>query len=109
MLALFSGCALSQQQEVERGARAAQQVGVQLPLVHHAAGTQYVTAPGRRLGGMTDSRGLTWTFSVVDSRAVNAFGIPGGWIYIIRGLNARTVNESELAGVIAHGIGHVTR
>lgn len=109
LLALFSGCAMSQQQEVELGARSAEQVGAQLPLVRDAAVTQYVTALGRRLAGVTDARGLTWTFTVVDSREVNAFAIPGGWIYINRGLIERTVNESELAGVIAHEIGHVTR
>lgn len=109
LLALFAGCAMSQQQEVELGASSAQQLGAQLPLVRDAAITQYVTALGRRLAAVTDSRGLKWTFTVVDSREVNAFAIPGGWIYINRGLVERTVNESELAGVIAHEIGHVTR
>lgn len=105
----LGACTISQQQEVELGASSAAQVSKELPLVHDAAVTQYITALGRQLAAATDTRGLTWTFTVVDTKEVNAFALPGGWIYVNRGLIERAENMSELAGVLAHEIGHVTR
>ena len=58
--------------------------------------------------GRTDTRNLAWTFTVVDSKEVNAFALPGGWVYVNRGLIERATNMSELAGVLGHEIGHVT-
>jgi len=105
----LSACAISQQQEVELGASTAAQVAAQLPLIRDAAVVNYITALGSQLARATDARGLAWTFTVVDSREVNAFAVPGGWIYVNRGLIERANNLSELAGVLAHEIGHVTR
>lgn len=105
----IGGCAVSQQQEVELGASSAAQVSKELPLVHDAAVTRYITALGGQLAAATDTRGLTWTFTVVDTKEVNAFALPGGWIYVNRGLVERAGTMSELAGVLAHEIGHVTR
>ena len=102
-------CAISQQQEVALGASSAAQVSRELPLVHDALVTQYITTLGRQLAAATDTRGLTWTFTVVDTKEVNAFALPGGWIYVNRGLIERAGTMSELAGVLAHEIGHVTR
>ena len=105
----LGACAISQQQEVELGASSAAQASKELPLVHDPAVTRYITALGRQLAEATDTRGLTWTFTVVDTKEVNAFALPGGWIYVNRGLIERTSSMSELAGVLAHEIGHVTR
>jgi len=102
-------CAISQQQEVALGASSAAQVSRELPLVHDALVTQYITTLGRQLAAATDTRGLTWTFTVVDTKEVNAFALPGGWIYVNRGLIERAGTMTELAGVLAHEIGHVTR
>lgn len=107
-LALAS-CGVSQQQEVELGASTAAQVSAQLPLIRDAAVVNYINSLGTQLAQVTDSRNLAWTFTVVDSKEVNAFALPGGWIYVNRGLIERTANVSELAGVLAHEIGHVTR
>lgn len=104
-----TGCGVTQQQEVELGAGAAQQVSTELPLIRDAAVVNYITSLGNQLASVTDTRGLTWHFSVVDSREVNAFAIPGGWIYVNRGLIERATTMSELAGVLGHEIGHVTR
>lgn len=110
MLAVFAvACAVSQRQEVELGASTATQVAAQLPMVHDAAVVSYITALGTQLANATDSRDLDWHFAVVDSREVNAFAVPGGWIYVNRGLIERATNMSELAGVLGHEIGHVTR
>jgi len=109
LLVVAAGCAISQQQEVELGASSARQVSAQLPLLRDATAAHYLTTLGNRLARVTDGRGLAWTFTIVDSREVNAFALPGGWVYVNRGRIERAATESELAGVIAHEIGHVTR
>lgn len=106
--AVLMSCAISQQQEVELGATTAAQVSAQLPLVKDAAVVSYINTLGTQLATTTDKRDLDWTFTVVDSKEVNAFALPGGWIYVNRGLIERATDMSELAGVIAHEIGHVT-
>jgi predicted Zn-dependent protease len=102
-------CAISQQQEVELGANYATQIDTQLPLIRDSRVNTYVSALGNQLAAVTDSRGLTWHFAVVDSKEVNAFAVPGGWVYVNRGLIARAPTMDELAGVLGHEIGHVTR
>lgn len=109
LLAALAACAVSQQQEVELGASTAAQIDTTLPLIHDGAVTSYINSLGNQLARATDTRGLTWHFTVVDSREVNAFALPGGWIYVNRGLIERAQNMSEVAGVIGHEIGHVTR
>ncbi len=102
-------CAISQQQEVQLGATYATQIDTQLPLIRDTRVVGYVTALGNQLAAVTDTRGLTWHFAVVDSKEVNAFAVPGGWVYVNRGLIARAATMNELAGVLGHEIGHVTR
>ena len=106
---LLASCGISQQQEVELGASTAAEVSAQLPLIRDAAVVNYITTLGNQLAAVTDSRGLAWHFTVVDSKEVNAFAVPGGWVYVNRGLIERATNMSELAGVLAHEIGHITR
>mgnify|MGYP000564592803 CR=1 FL=1 len=106
---LLGACAVSQQQEVAMGASSAAQVSAQLPLIRDAAVTSYIRSLGAQLANATDDRSLVWTFSVVDSKEVNAFALPGGWVYVNRGLIERATEMSQLAGVMAHEIGHVTR
>jgi predicted Zn-dependent protease len=102
------GCAVSKQQEVNLGAQTAEQVQAQLPLMDDPAVVRYINDLGNRLASVTDTRNLTWHFTVVDTKEVNAFAVPGGWVYVNRGLIERTTNMSELAGVLGHEIGHVT-
>ena len=68
----------------------------------------YVQALGNRLAAASELPEIGWTFTVLNSDEVNAFAIPGGFAYVTRGLMALAENEAELAGVIAHEIGHVT-
>ena len=103
-----TACAISQQQEVEIGARYATQIDTQLPLIRDPQVVSYVTALGNSLAAVSDSRGLTWHFAVVDSKEVNAFAVPGGWVYVNRGLIARASTMDQLAGVLGHEIGHIT-
>ena len=70
--------------------------------------TTYVQALGNRLAAASELPEIGWTFTVLNSDQVNAFAIPGGFAYVTRGLMALAENEAELAGVIAHEIGHIT-
>lgn len=105
-----AGCAsVSQQQEVEMGAQAAQQVNTQLPMLNDAQVNAYVDQLGRRIAQTTSRSDLEWHFAVVNTEVVNAFALPGGFIYVNRGIISRADNESELAGVLGHEIEHVVR
>jgi beta-barrel assembly-enhancing protease len=107
-LAVSSGCAtVSTQQEVALGADYSRQINRQLPLINDASTVNYINTLGRRIAAANDPRGLRYTFYVVNSDQINAFAVPGGYIYINRGVIERSANESELAGVLAHEIGHV--
>ena len=69
---------------------------------------RYVSGIGDRVAGVSHRPALPWTFTVVDVPAVNAFALPGGYIYVTRGLLAHLSDESELAGVLGHEVAHVT-
>ena len=104
----LGACAVSQQQEVEMGQQYSQQIDQQLPLVTDPELNRYINVLGDSIAMLADSRELTWTFRIVDSKQVNAFAVPGGFIYINRGLIERAQNMSQVAGVLGHEIGHVT-
>lgn len=106
--ALVSGCAVSTQQEVEMGAGYAQQINKELPLIQDAELNRYINVLGDSIARIADSRNLDWQFFIVDSKDVNAFAVPGGFIYINRGLIERAQNLSQVAGVLGHEVGHVT-
>lgn len=99
---------VSTQQEVQLGTDYAAQINAELPIVQDPAIAQYVTLLGDSIARLADDRGLTWHFYVVDSPEVNAFAVPGGYIYINRGLIERAQTLSQVAGVLGHEIGHVT-
>lgn len=69
---------------------------------------RYVSGVGERIAAVSHRPTLPWTFTVVDSPVVNAFALPGGYVYVTRGLLAHLGDESELAGVLGHEVGHVT-
>jgi beta-barrel assembly-enhancing protease len=79
------------------------------PLVPDPALQRYVNHVGRWLAAQTERPDLPWQFGVLDSPNVNAFAVPGGTIFITRGLLERMRNEAELAGVLGHEIVHVLR
>ncbi len=106
--AIAAACAISQQQEVQLGTNYAAQIDTQLPIIRDAQINAYVTSLGNSLAAVTDTRGLAWHFAIVDTKEVNAFAVPGGWVYVNRGLVARARTMDQLAGVMAHEIGHVT-
>ena len=101
------GCSVSQDQEVDLGRRNAEQVDAQMPLVHDQIASNYVQALGASIARNTARSDLEWRFRIVDSRAVNAFALPGGFIYVNRGLIERAEGLDELAGALAHEVSHV--
>lgn len=68
----------------------------------------YVNSVGQKLASHSHRASITWTFTVLDSPEVNAFALPGGYVYITRGILAYMDSEADMAGVIGHEIGHVT-
>ncbi|MGH1483038.1 MAG: M48 family metalloprotease [Geminicoccales bacterium] len=68
----------------------------------------YITEIGNRLQAVSELPDQKFTFTLLNSNVVNAFALPGGFVYISRGLLALAENEAEVAGVLAHEIGHVT-
>ncbi|MDX2185206.1 MAG: M48 family metallopeptidase [Gemmatimonadaceae bacterium] len=105
----LAGCVASTQKEVEMGRSYAQQINAQLPIVDDPDVNRYLTRLGDSLAHVADSRGLEWRFFLVDSKDVNAFAVPGGFVYVNRGLVERMTNMSQLAAVLGHEIGHVTQ
>lgn len=107
-LAISTGCAISTQQEVAMGQSYAQQINAQLPIVSDPEVNRYLNVLGDSIARIADDRSLDWHFYLVDSKEVNAFAVPGGFVYVNRGLVERATTMSMLAGVLAHEIGHVT-
>lgn len=105
----LAACSVSQDQEVEIGRENAAQVNAQLPIVQNQAVNAYMQALGTSIAATTSRSDLDWRFFVVDSRDVNAFALPGGFVYVNRGLIERAKTLSELAGAVGHEIGHVVR
>lgn len=99
---------VSEQQEIELGRETDQQVIQQLGLYPDEDLQRYVDAVGQRLAADSERPELPWTFRVVDDASVNAFALPGGFIYLTRGIMTHFNNEAEMAAVLGHEIGHVT-
>lgn len=99
---------IGEQQEIEMGRQAAQQVEASIGLVDDQELQGYVSRIGQRLAAASERPDLPWSFKVVDDPGVNAFALPGGFIYVTRGIMATFMSEAELAAVLGHEIGHVT-
>lgn len=89
------------------GQQYAAQIAQQLPLVSDPEVVRYVNVLGDSLARLTSRADLDWHFYVVNTNEVNAFAVPGGYVYVNRGLIARADRMDELAGVLGHEIGHV--
>jgi len=99
---------ISEGQEIEMGREADASIVAQMGLVDDSAVQRYVSDLGLRLARASERPNLPWTFRVVDDPVINAFALPGGYIYITRGILAHFNSEAELASVLGHEIGHVT-
>ncbi len=99
---------VSEAQEIRAGQRAAREASRTHGLVADQELQDYVQRVGARLAAESDRAQLPWTFRVVDDAMPNAFGMPGGYVFVTRGLLGVLGSEAELAAVIAHEIGHIT-
>ena len=100
---------LSPAEDVQVGRENAAQVEKQLPILHDPELDRYLGELGRRLAAYSPNNRseYVWLFKVVNSRDINAFALPGGYIYVNRGAIEAAQNEAQLAGVMAHEEGHV--
>jgi len=94
--------------EIAEGAKAHQQVLQEYGAYANPRLQAYVNELGQKLAAQSHRANLKWTFTVLDSPEVNAFALPGGYVYVTRGIMAYLDSEAELAGVMGHEIGHVT-
>ena len=99
----------SPQQDVQVGKESSAQVDKQMPLVNDPEVLRYVNSLGKKLTSYApnNTSEYAWQFKVVNSTEINAFALPGGFIYVNRGAIEAAENEAQLAGVMAHESGHV--
>ncbi len=100
---------IDEKQEIELGRDMAARLLGAAPLVNDARLQRYVNNVGRWLASQSERPDLPWRFGVLEAPQVNAFAVPGGTIFVTRGLLQRMRTEAELAGVLAHEIGHVLK
>lgn len=120
--ALLAGCAtvtnpvtgqreitvMDERSEIAEGRKAHEEVLQDYGVYASPRLQAYVNELGQRLAKQSHRKNLEWHFTVLDSPEVNAFALPGGYVYVTRGLMAYMESEADLAGVIGHEIGHVT-
>ena len=99
---------VSESQEIQMGKEAAQQVEQSIGFYKDPAVQAYVSGIGMKMAKASERPDLPWEFHVVNDASVNAFALPGGFIYVTRGLMTAINDEAELATVVGHEIGHVT-
>lgn len=99
---------ISEAQEIAMGREADQQITASMGLYRDQGLQDYVHDLGMKLAKTSERPNLPWSFKVIDDPVVNAFALPGGFIYVTRGILAHLNSEAELAAVLGHEIGHVT-
>jgi predicted Zn-dependent protease len=100
--------AMTESAEVTEGKKGHAQVMQEYTALNNPRLQAYVNDIGQRLAKLSHRPTLAWTFTVLDSPEINAFALPGGYVYVTRGIMAYMDSEADLAGVIGHEIGHVT-
>ncbi len=108
-VASIAACAVSTQEEVQMGQEYSAQVNAQLPIISDPELNRYINVLGDSIARLTSRGDLDWQFFIVDSKEVNAFALPGGFVYVNRGLIERADKMDEIAGVLGHEIGHVVK
>ena len=120
LLALTAGCAIDpltgkrslalipESQEIEMGKQAAAETEASIGIVDNPALASYIEGIGKKLTANSERPNLPWTFKVADDPVVNAFALPGGPLFVTRGLLVHLTSEAQLASVMGHETGHVT-
>lgn len=98
---------VSEQQELQMGAQFADQLRTELTFIDDPEVVGYIDSLGQSIARVSQRSDIPYTFRVVNTDEVNAFAVPGGYLYVNRGLIEAADTESELAGVLGHEIGHV--
>lgn len=107
LLLVVSACSVSQDEEVALGHENAAEINAQLPIVTDPAISSYIQDLGESIAKTTSRSDLDWHFYVVNTKQVNAFALPGGYVYVNRGLIESADRLDELTGTLGHEIGHV--
>ena len=117
---LLAGCAtnpvtgkselslVSKEQEIQMGQQGAEEAKAAYGLVDDQALQKYVSSIGLEIAKKTERPDLPWAFYVIDDASVNAFALPGGPVFVTRGILGAMNSEGELASVLGHEIGHIT-
>lgn len=99
---------ISEKQEIAMGADAHKQILASIGPYDSPKLQSYISELGNALAKASERPDLPWTFTVLDDPVVNAFALPGGYIYVTRGILAHLTTEAQIAGVLGHEIAHVT-
>jgi len=98
----------SEAQEIAMGQEADPQIIAQYGLYQDSTLQRFINEKGKAMAAISHRPNLQYHFRVVDSEILNAFAVPGGYVYFTRGIMAHFNNEAEFAGVLGHEIGHIT-
>ncbi len=99
---------ISESQEIAIGEASHPEILGEFGIVESPALQEYFSRIGMELAKISHRPDLPWRFTILDTHVVNAFAVPGGFVYFTRGILVHMNNEAELAGVLGHEIGHVT-
>jgi predicted Zn-dependent protease len=99
---------MSESQEIAMGQGADPQIVAQYGLYEDKALQAFISEKGKAMAAVSHRPNLKYEFKVVDSEILNAFAVPGGYVYFTRGIMAYFNNEAQFAGVLGHEIGHIT-
>lgn len=99
---------MTEEQEISMGAEADPGIVAQYGIYQHPALQKFLEDNGKRMAALSHRPGLKYQFRILDSPVVNAFALPGGYVYFTRGILGHFNNEAEFAGVLGHELGHIT-
>lgn len=119
LLLLMNGCStnpvtgkkdvmfVSTEQELAMGKQSDPQIVAQFGLYDHAGMQRFIQEKGKQMAAVSHRSDIPYEFKILDSPVINAFAVPGGYVYFTRGIMAHFNNEAQFAGVLGHEIGHV--
>ena len=99
---------MSEEKELKIGAESDPSIVAQYGIYDDKNMANFITKKGKEMGKVSHKPDMNYTFRLLDSPMVNAFALPGGYVYFTRGIMAHFNNEAEFAGVLGHEIGHIT-
>src|SRR5688500_17681566 len=99
---------MSEAQEIQMGQEADPQIIAQYGLYDDKNLQAFISEKGKAMAAISHRPGIEYNFRIVDSEVLNAFAVPGGYVYFTRGIMAAFNDEAQFAGVLGHEIGHIT-